>query len=58
MRFVHHYFRLFLLLLFIYKCFYSFTIFVAFITLGERSLGSIGQEAYIKKETSRKLSGG
>ena len=44
-------------------CFYTNTYFpsarfVAFLTLGERSLGSIGQEALSRSETRRKMSGG
>ena len=46
-----------------YYYFYTYTSFssarfVAFITLGERSLGSIGQEASSRRETRKKMGGG
>ena len=58
MRFVHNY-----LIFFNYYYFYANTYFpssrfVASLTLGERSLGSIDQEASSRREIRRNMSGG
>ena len=58
MRFVHRYFKLFYFHYLYTNTYFPSAIFVTYLTLGERSLGSIGQRDLSRRETRRKMGGG